>query len=205
MITIINYGMGNLGSVLNMYRRLGVPARISSDRDEILSAEKLILPGVGAFDAGMQRLHELDLVKPLTDKVKSDRTPVLGLCLGMQLLTGSSEEGVLPGLGWIEGRTVRFRVDPAQANLKIPHMGWNTTEVCKVSPLVSGLEQDARYYFVHSYHITCDDPDDVVALTHHGYDFPAIIHRGNIMGTQFHPEKSHRFGMQLLKNFAEQF
>jgi imidazole glycerol-phosphate synthase subunit HisH len=203
MIIIIDYGMGNIGSILNMLKKIGAPARISSDPDEIRAAEKLILPGVGAFDTGMRQLNECGLVDLLNEKVLEQKTPVLGVCLGMHLLVKKSEEGVLPGLGWINGETVRFQFDNKQSGLKIPHMGWNDITIQRSDALLNDLEEEARFYFVHSYHLVCHDPADIIAVTHHGYEFPSIVQRGNIMGTQFHPEKSHRFGMQLYRNFVE--
>lgn len=203
MIIIIDYGMGNIGSILNMLKKIGAAARISSDPDEIRAAEKLILPGVGAFDTGMRQLNECGLIDLLNEKVLAKKTPVLGVCLGMHLLVQKSEEGILPGLGWIDGETVRFHFDRSQSELKIPHMGWNDITIQRSDPLLNDLEEEARFYFVHSYHLQCHDSDDVTAVTHHGYEFPSVVRRGNIMGTQFHPEKSHRFGMQLYRNFVE--
>ena len=201
MITIVDYGMGNVGSILNMLKHLGHAARISSRADDIRTATKLILPGVGAFDAGMRNLAESRLRPALDEAVLEKRIPVLGICLGMQLLSHSSEEGTERGLGWIDAHTVRFRID-ARAGIKVPHMGWNLVEPRRADPLLAGLDHDARFYFVHSYHLLCRRPDDELARTRHGYEFASIIRRGHIHGTQFHPEKSHRFGMKLLGNFA---
>jgi imidazole glycerol-phosphate synthase subunit HisH len=203
MIVIVDYGMGNIGSILNMLKRVGAQAKISSAVEDIAAAGKLILPGVGAFDTGMQNLCASGLVEVLNDKVLTQQTPTLGICLGMQLLTRRSEEGKLPGLGWIDGETVRFRFDETQQDLKIPHMGWNTVTVRREDALFRGLDDDPRFYFVHSYHVVCANEDDVIGSTHRGYDFVSAVRRGNVMGTQFHPEKSHRFGMKLLQNFAE--
>lgn len=203
MITIVDYGVGNLGSILNMLKKVGAKARTSSDLAVLRQAEKLILPGVGAFDAGMAKLNEAGLAPVLNEVVLEKKVPVLGLCLGMQLMTMGSEEGTEAGLGWIDAETVRFKFGPANAHLKVPHMGWNTLDVRRQHPLVSDLEPESRFYFVHSYYIVCADETDVVATTDYGYPLAAVINRGNIMGAQFHPEKSHRFGMQLLRNFAE--
>ena len=203
MITIIDYGMGNLGSILNMLKKVGVKARISSNADETASAEKLILPGVGAFDPAMRRLRESGLGDLLAEMVLGRKVPVLGLCLGMQLLTESSEEGNLSGLGWIKGETRRFRFNLDAPALKVPHMGWNTVSTNPAKPLVAGLYDPSRFYFVHSYHVELADSADAAGWTHYGYDFVSVIQKGHIMGTQFHPEKSHKFGMRLLKNFAE--
>jgi glutamine amidotransferase len=203
MITIVDYGVGNLGSILNMLKKVGAKAQTSSDPEVLRQAEKLILPGVGAFDAGMKKLNETGLVPVLNELVLEKKVPVIGLCLGMQLMTKRSEEGTEAGLGWIDAQTVRFKFGPENAHLKVPHMGWNTLDICRPHPLVADLAPESRFYFVHSYHIVCADETDVVANTDYGYPFTAIISRGNIMGAQFHPEKSHKFGMQLLRNFAE--
>lgn len=195
--------MGNVGSIKSMLRRIGAPSLISGSIDDIQRARKLILPGVGAFDNGMKNISELGLLPVLNKQVLEKGTPILGICLGMQLLTEKSEEGGLPGLGWIEGRTVRFRFDARRKDLKIPHMGWNTVKVRKEGPLFAEMGDSPRFYFVHSYHVTCSRQEDVLGTTEHGYEFASAVSRTNIMGTQFHPEKSHRFGMALLRNFAE--
>ena len=201
MITIVDYEMGNVGSILNMLKHLGQPARISSRPEDIRAATKLILPGVGAFDAGMKNLAAKGLRAALDEAALERKTPLLGICLGMQLLSHSSEEGHERGLGWLDARTVRFHFD-AEADLKVPHMGWNLVRPCRADPLLAGLERDARFYFVHSFHLVCRNRDDEIARTTHGYEFASIVRRGHIQGTQFHPEKSHRFGMKLLGNFA---
>lgn len=195
--------MGNVGSIESMLRKIGAPSLISGSIDDIRRARKLILPGVGAFDNGMKNISELGLLPVLHSQVLEKGTPILGICLGMQLLTEKSEEGGLPGLGWIEGRTVRFRFDSQRKDLKIPHMGWNTVKVRKEGPLFAGMADSPRFYFVHSYHVRCSRQEDVLGTTEHGYEFASAVSRTNIMGTQFHPEKSHRFGMALLKNFVE--
>lgn len=203
MITIVDYGVGNLGSILNMLKKVGAKAQVSSDPAVLRQAGKLILPGVGAFDAGMRKLNEVGLVPLLNELVLEKKVPVIGLCLGMQLMTKGSEEGTEAGLGWVDAETVRFKFGPENAHLKIPHMGWNTLDIQRPHPLVSDLEPESRFYFVHSYHIVCADEADVVAYTDYGYPLAAVISKGNIMGAQFHPEKSHKYGMQLLRNFAE--
>jgi imidazole glycerol-phosphate synthase subunit HisH len=200
MIVIIDYRMGNPGSILNMLKKIGVPAIISSQPDQIWAADKLILPGVGAFDAGMANIKELGLLDLLNEAVLVQKKYILGVCLGMQLMARSSEEGVLPGLGWIEADSVRFRFQGQQNHLRIPHMGWNEVSVCKNNTLFKGLE-GAHFYFVHSYHLVCDHPDNVIAYTSYGYDFASAIRHDNILGTQFHPEKSHKYGMRLYQNF----
>lgn len=201
MITIINYGMGNLGSLVNMFKRIGVKATIESDPDLIKKATKLILPGVGAFDTAMATINDASGLREVLDqKVLVEHTPILGICLGMQLLTRSSEEGSLPGLGWIDGETIRF---PKSDILKVPHMGWNVALPNSPSILTKQLVDEPRYYFVHSFRVHVDDPEHSLMRTHYGVDFDSAIGRDNIFGVQFHPEKSHRFGMQILKNFAE--
>jgi glutamine amidotransferase len=201
LITIANYGMGNLGSMLNMFKRLGLAATIESEPEAIARAKKLILPGVGAFDAAMLRINGLPgLGQVLEYKALVEKVPILGVCLGMQLLTSSSEEGKLPGLGWISGKAQRF---PKKDNLKVPHMGWNVAQPIFPSSLTIDLGVDPRYYFVHSYYVKVDDPKHSIMRTNYGIDFDSAIARDNIFGVQFHPEKSHRFGMKILKNFAD--
>ncbi len=202
MLVIVDCGIGNLGSIQNMLKRIGVKAVVSSHPAQIQDADKLFLPGVGAFDAGMAALNQSGLIPILNKKVLKDKTPVLGICLGLQLLTKKSEEGQLPGLGWIDGETVRFRLD-ASSGLKVPHMGWNRVSVRQEDPLFRNMPDDSRFYFVHSYHVVCKEACDVAATTQYGYDFTSAVAKGNIYGVQFHPEKSHKFGMELLKNFVK--
>lgn len=199
MITIVDYGMGNLGSILNMFKRIGVPAQISGDPQQVAQARKILLPGVGAFDAAMARIDASGLRPVLDRKALEEKVPVLGICLGMQLLTRGSEEGSLPGLGWVDATTHRF---PKLEGLKVPHMGWNTVQPAKPSPLVDDLPPDPRFYFVHSYYVRLKQAQDALLRTHYGVDFDAGLSSGNIHGAQFHPEKSHRFGMALLAGFA---
>ena len=203
MIVIVDYGVGNLASIRNMFKKVGVEAVISSSPSDVATATKLVLPGVGAFDAAMQQLNRSGVREPLEQRVLADHVPILGLCLGMQLLTEGSEEGSMSGLGWIAATSRRFRFDGASATLKVPHMGWNRVHTRAGKSLVAALPAESRFYFVHSYHLSCRNEDDVAATTHYGYDFPSVIQRDHIMGTQFHPEKSHRFGMILLQTFAE--
>lgn len=205
MIVVVDYKMGNVGSILNMLKKIGAKGVISSDVEVIADADKLILPGVGAFDTGMTHIRELGLLEVLNEKTQNQETPVLGICLGMQLLTESSEEGKLPGLGWIKGQTVRFGFDPRTTGLKIPHMGWNVARPVHSRTLFRGLDEDedTAFYFVHSYHVVCAREEDALAVTPHGYDFVSAVACGHVMGTQFHPEKSHRYGLRLLKNFVE--
>ena len=199
MITIVDYGIGNLGSIKNMFNRIGVPVIIAGDLDIIRNAEKLVLPGVGDFDNAIQRINNSGLREVLDRKVLRDRNPTLGICLGMQLLTQSSEEGTLPGLGWIKAVTSRF---PKIADLKVPHMGWNRVSKVRGSPICENLPDETRFYFLHSYCVHVQNREDSVLKTNYGVSFDSAIQRGNIFGAQFHPEKSHKFGMQFLKNFA---
>jgi glutamine amidotransferase len=199
-VTIVDYGVGNLGSIPNMLKRLGERAVISSDPSEVKAADRLILPGVGAFDAGVRSLRAQGLIEPLRQRVLKDGVPTLGLCLGMELLFESSEEGQESGLGWLAGRIERFSFSDG-ARRPIPHMGWNTVKVERQHPLVADLGHEPRFYFAHSYHARCADPNDVVATAAYGYSFPAVVARNNVLGAQFHPEKSHRFGLKLLANF----
>lgn len=200
MITIIDYGMGNIGSILNMLKRIGVRAIVSSKIEDIEDANRLILPGVGAFDNGISNLGERKLTTILNKKVIGDKIPILGICLGMQLLTKSSEEGNLKGLGFINAKTIKFKFNN---NLKIPNMGWNFIKQEKKSKLFLGLDRNSRFYFVHSYYVVCENKEDIIATTDYGLIFVSAFERKNIFGVQFHPEKSHKFGMQLLKNFSE--
>ena len=203
MIAVIDYRTGNIGSILNMLKKIGAEAAAVSDAKGITEADKLILPGVGAFDAGMKNLEQLNLVPLLNKEVRDRKKPFLGICLGMQLLAKKSEEGVLGGLAWLDAEVVKFAFGEERRDLKIPHMGWNTVVPKKESPLLAELDSSARFYFVHSYHLKCAEPSDVAAATLYGYEFPSVVQKENIYGVQFHPEKSHRFGLQLLKNFAE--
>lgn len=203
MIVIVDYGMGNLGSIQNMLKHIGVKSTISFRKEDIERTKKVILPGVGAFDNGMRNIEKLGILPLLNRKALVEKIPVLGVCLGMQLLTKKSEEGSLPGFGWINGETVRFKFDHTKRFLKIPHIGWNTIKIKKKSKLLKGLDSESRFYFVHSYHLKCFDPGDILSSTNYSYDFTSILERENIMGVQFHPEKSHKYGMKLLKNFSE--
>jgi len=202
MITIIDYRTGNLGSIQNMLKKIRVESRVTSSPDEIASANKIILPGVGAFDQGMEMLEKLGMKDILDRKVLDDNVPVLGICLGMQLMTKRSEEGSLPGLGWIDAETVRFRFADT-IRYKSPHMGWNFIDAKKESRLLTNLPCNSRFYFVHSYYVKPADNADTLTTTLYEQEFASSFEKGNIAGVQFHPEKSHKFGMALLKNFAE--
>lgn len=203
MIVVVDYGMGNLASIANMIKKVGGTAKLSDGPEDIASATKLVLPGVGSFDHGMASLHERGYVELLTRRVVGDKVPILGICLGMQLLTRGSEEGTpAPGLGWIDADTVRFRFSEA-TRLKIPHMGWNTIRVAQEHPLLPEPETPRRFYFVHAYHVVCDDPANVLARTTYAVEFTSAVVKGNIIGTQFHPEKSLRYGMDVMKHFVQ--
>lgn len=199
MISIVDYGVGNLASVANMFRKIGAEAEVTGDPDRISRATKLLLPGVGAFDHAMERLTGTALRRLLDQKVLVDKVPVLGICLGMQLLGRGSEEGNLPGLNWIPSFAYRF---PANG-LKVPHMGWNVANVQTTNPLVVHAGEEHRYYFVHSYYVKADSPANSMLRSDYGISFDSGIQSGNIFGVQFHPEKSHRFGMELLRNFCK--
>jgi len=203
MISIVDYGMGNLGSVINMLKHVGARSEVISTVDQVLDADKIILPGVGHWNHGAARLIESGLVGALNQRVMGDKVPILGICLGMQLLAERSEEGNLPGLGWIPGQVVRFGDSVKGQGLKVPHMGWNLVYSRSQSDLTEALPDEPRFYFVHSYHIQCSDPAHVLLTCRHGYEFVCAVHRDNIWGVQFHPEKSHKFGAALMKNFVE--
>jgi glutamine amidotransferase len=203
MLTIVDYGMGNHGSIFNMLRKIGGDAKVTSKIEDLRNAERIILPGVGAFDNGVRNLGKNGLTETLREIVIQEKRPVLGICLGMQLMTKFSEEGILPGLGWIDAKTVRFRFERSDNPLKIPHMGWNTVSVVRENALFKDINVHSRFYFVHSYHAVVHDESDILTKTRYGYDFVSSFQRENIMGVQFHPEKSHKYGMALLKNFLD--
>jgi len=202
MVVVVDYGVGNIGSILNMLKKIGVEAVGATTASGIASADKLILPGVGSFDRAMQKLEESGMLPALEKRVTVDKTPSLGICLGMQILAHASEEGSKAGLGWVNARVVRFSQEKAVGKIRIPHMGWNEVRIARSHSLFSGLEEYAKFYFVHSYHVECD-AEDVLSTTTYGYEFVSGIGKGNIFGVQFHPEKSHKYGFRLLKNFAE--
>lgn len=202
MIAIIDYGMGNVGSIGNMLSRIGAKAEIVSDPESVSKAAKIILPGVGAFDNAMSRLKELDLIHVLNERVLHDEVPTLGLCLGMHLFCHRSEEGVLPGLGWVDADVRRFDFSGGSP-LPIPHMGWNRVATTTKKSVLSDPTEGTRYYFAHSFHAVCGNDDDVIGTADYGYRFHCGFQHGNVTGLQFHPEKSHRFGKQVLTNFSE--
>lgn len=203
MIIIVDYKMGNIGSVVNMLKKIGVKSKLSANPEEILCAEKLLLPGVGSFDSGMRNLQDAGLIEVLNKRVLIDRIPILGICLGMQLLMDNSEEGSLAGLGWINGEVKRFDFGLDDRNLKVPHMGWNIVNPKETHTLFKDFEPEGRFYFVHSYYAKCKYDENILGVTNYGYEFTSCIRKENIFGAQFHPEKSHKFGMKILKNFAE--
>jgi glutamine amidotransferase len=205
MLVIVDYGVGNLASIKNILKKIGEEAVISSEEAVIEKADKLILPGVGAFDTCAGKLAASGLLPVLNEKVLVQKKPVLGICVGMQLLTEGSEEGVLPGLGWIGGRIVRFIPEKAAMPVKIPHMGWTEVHLNKPSGLFGDMYEEPRFYFVHSYHPQLDRDEDVLVYADYGYRFAAGMEKDNIMGVQFHPEKSHKFGMKLLQNFLNNY
>jgi glutamine amidotransferase len=201
VIHIIDYGMGNVGSIANMIRKVGGESLVTGNPEEIHRASKIIIPGVGAFDHGIKALEDHGLVNAIKEAAIVRQIPMMGICLGMQLMLESSEEGVLPGLGLISGRVRRF--DTESGSLRVPHMGWNTLTLQKPSPLFEENAPEYRFYFVHSYYVTCAVDTDVLATTFYGKAFHSAFQRGNLIGVQFHPEKSHRFGMELFRRFLE--
>lgn len=200
MIAIINYGMGNLGSIVNMFKKIGVNSVITSDINQINDADKILLPGVGSFDRAMEKINSLGLNIIINKQALEYKKPTLGICLGMQLLTNGSEEGHLKGLNLIEAQTVKF---PNIEGLRIPHMGWNFVEKSTESSLTANLPELSRFYFVHSYYVKVENEINSILKCNYGVKFDAAIQKDNVYGAQFHPEKSHKFGLQLLKNFSE--
>jgi glutamine amidotransferase len=200
MIVIVNYGLGNIGSIQNMFKKIGVESMVSSEHDIIQNADKLVLPGVGNFGKGMQELEKSGLKDILNKKVLNEKTPILGICLGMQLMTDESEESELKGLGWIPAKTLKFNFK--SIDMKVPHMGWNTVEVSNENKLIEKSSEEIRYYFVHSYYVKVSDEKHSIARTKYGMTFDSAFNKDNIYGVQFHPEKSHKFGMRLLSNFS---
>ncbi len=203
MIRVVDYGLGNIQAFLTMFKHLGLPAERARTSADLVDASKLILPGVGAFDIAMQLLNQSGLREPLEAMVFGRQVPLLGVCVGMQMLASGSEEGVLPGLNWIPGQVRAFAKTPEAEQLPIPHMGWNDLQFKQGATLFSGFEPQPRFYFLHSYYFSCDDKAHVAATTTYGLKFECAVSNGHIHGVQCHPEKSHHFGVQMLKNFAE--
>lgn len=201
MITIVDYGMGNIGSLENMISRVGGESCFASTPEEIQNAEKLLLPGVGSFDNAVSRLRQSGLWEVIDTKVRVDKVPILCICLGAQLATESSEEGRLEGFGWLRAKAKLFSF--SDGDRRIPHMGWNDVRLMKDSILTRGLAEDPAFYFVHSYFIEALDPADVVMQTEYGLEFASGLERDNVFAFQFHPEKSHKYGMTIIRNFSE--
>ncbi len=203
MITIVNYGLGNIQAFVNIYKRLNIPARIAGSAEELAGAQKMILPGVGAFDWAMTRLNRSGMRECLDGLVLRAKRPVLGICVGMQIMAGRSEEGTQAGLGWVDAEVRRFDDTSFTDPTHLPHMGWNDVWPRQDGCLFRGLESEARFYFLHSYYFVPHREEDVLAATDYHGPFASSVRAGNVFGVQFHPEKSHQWGIQLLKNFAE--
>jgi len=202
MIAIIEYGLGNVKAFVNLYKRLNIPITVARTAADLMNATKIILPGVGAFDNAMERLEKSGMKEALDELVIHSKLPAMGICVGMQMLAHSSEEGRLSGLGWIDGEVRKLDVSALKDTTRLPHMGWNDVQLVRSSPLFDLLGHDARFYFLHSYYFQCLHSEDVLAVTEYGGTFACAVNSGNIYGVQFHPEKSHQYGIQLLKNFA---
>lgn len=203
MITIVDYGLGNLGSIKNMVRKVGGTASIGSTTQEITQAKMLILPGVGAFDSGMKQLRESGLIDILNQRVLEDKVPVLGICLGAQLMTRSSDEGAEEGLGWFDAQTLKMDFTDIPGKWPLPNVGWRNVEAVNSYNMLDGIEETPRFYFVHSYYLSTDDSSIVSMTSNYGFDFACGLRRENIHCAQFHPEKSHAFGMQFFRNFLK--
>ena len=201
MIIIIDYGIGNLRSIQKAIEKLHCKVRISEDKKEIEEADKLVLPGVGHFANGVRKLKEYNIWDIINQRVLKDKIPILGICLGMQLMAKYSEEGNVEGLGWFDADVIKFQIND-QLKYKVPHMGWNNTIIAKESALFHGVPADAMFYFVHSFHIKCNNPEDILTATEYEYQFTSSIQKDKIYGTQFHPEKSQDWGAKILENFA---
>jgi len=202
MITLIDYGVGNIFAFQNVYKRLNIPTKIAKKHEDLLDAKKLILPGVGSFDYAMAQLNASGMREKLDELVLEKRVPVIGICVGMQMMGNKSEEGKLAGLKWIDSEILKFDERLIQQRTKLPHMGWNDVSPVKNHPLFVGLEKDAIFYFLHSFYFKCNNPTNSIAVTNYGLSFSSAVNNDNIYGIQFHPEKSHQYGEKLLHNFA---
>ena len=207
MITIIDYGVGNIGSIANMIKKVGGAFTITSSPKELEKAKKIILCGVGAFDDGMNKLKNLGLIEVLNQKILKERTPILGICLGMQLMTNGSDEGTVPGLGFIDAKSKKFdfKKIKSEEKIRIPHMGWNVAKPIKESKLLDNMYEHPRFYFVHTYYVSLTNKEDELTQTKYGFSFTSAFERGNVIGTQFHPEKSHKYGIKLYENFIKNY
>ena len=203
MIAIIDYGLGNVLAFKNVFSRLNVPVAVAKSPADLAGATRMILPGVGSFDHAMKEFDCSGIRETVERMVLEGAIPILGVCVGMQMLARSSEEGESPGLGWIDAEVKKFDSSQMQQAIHLPHMGWNDVIPVANAPLFRSLEEGSRFYFLHSYYFKCHDPENVLATSGYGVQFSSAVRRNNIYGVQFHPEKSHHFGSQLLKNFAE--
>lgn len=203
MITIVDYGLGNIKAFVNVYERLNIPIKIAKTKYDLNDASKIIIPGVGAFDYAMEQLNKSGMRDELENKVIRDKVPVIGICVGMQILAKSSEEGKLPGLGWVDGEVLKFDINNIPYKTRLPHMGWNNINPIAENTLLNGFKNESRFYFLHSYYFVCNNQQDIISTTQYGIDFSSAINHNNIFGIQFHPEKSHSNGVSLLNNFAK--
>jgi imidazole glycerol-phosphate synthase subunit HisH len=204
MITIIDYGVGNINAIHTVYRNLNIPITVASKPSDLVNSEKLILPGVGTFDFAMEKLNRSGLRDKLNKLVTENDVPILGICVGMQMMTERSEEGQMDGLGWVKGDVLHFKhIKPKGKKMDVPHVGWNNIIPKRENPILAGLDNNSYFYFLHSYYCEAHDDTNVVSTTKYGNYFTSTINDGNLFGVQFHPEKSHQFGIQLLKNFSE--
>ena len=202
MITIIDYGLGNIKAFVNIYDRLNIQTRIARQAEDIKNSSKLILPGVGAFDYAMSQLNRSGMRDEIEKQVLVKKIPIMGICVGMQILAKSSDEGELPGLGWIDGKVKKIESSMITDKIMLPHMGWNTIRPVNNSPLMAGFSDQSRFYFLHSYYFIANNQNDIISTTNYGFDYSSGVNYSNIFGIQFHPEKSHLNGIQLLQNFA---
>ena len=202
MIKVIDYGLGNIRAFLTVYKRSNIPAEVARNADDLMGATRLVLPGVGSFDHAMELLQASGMREALDELVLNRGIPVLGICVGMQIMAERSDEGSLPGLGWIRASVRKFPANDYNPPLRLPHMGWNDVVPKERSVLFSGLETDARFYFLHSYYFDCDDSGVALAESSYGKRFVCAVHQNNVYGVQFHPEKSHQYGNRLLHNFS---